>query len=249
MRVSRFAWAIALALVLVVSLLVSVPARLLSLVLPAEQVMMQGFSGTLWSGSASRCMLRLPAGYLSLGKVQWSLRPLSLLLLAPRLTLNSRWGEQVVSGGLVLRGSGDLDVVDLQATVSMDLVRHFSPLALDGGLSLQVAHLQLRDGLPHSGEGRVVWTGGSWLSPRGSVALGSYAVDFAQQAGEALYGEVLTLAGPMEALGQVKLEGRRYAADVLVKGENGVDPQLQQALSLIATPESGGYRITLDGDF
>ena len=56
---SRFAIGVALTLLLLLSLLVSAPARLLNWVLPGDQVLMQGFAGTLWRGSASRCLVQV----------------------------------------------------------------------------------------------------------------------------------------------------------------------------------------------
>ena len=248
MRSSRITWVVVLVLVLLCSLLASAPARMLSLVLPGEQVLMSGLAGTLWQGSASRCLLRLPQGYLHLGAVKWSLQPLSLLTLAPRLTLSSEWGSQSISGELALRGSRDIDIVELDGRIDADLLRQFAPVALAGSFFLQLARLQMRDGLPYGGEGRVVWQDGSWQSPRGPVQLGTYALDFNQPPGEALLGEVLTLAGPLEAEGRLQLEGRKYSLDILVSSPERLDEQLQQALSLMAAPEAGGFRIALAGD-
>ncbi|MFT4518680.1 MAG: general secretion pathway protein N [Halioglobus sp.] len=249
MRKSFFLGVFVLALVFLVSLVASAPARLLSLVLPGEQIVLQGLSGTLWQGSASRCMMRLPAGYLHLGAVQWSLDPLSLLLLAPKVQLSSEWGQQRIKGELVLRGAQDLDVRDLEGQVQANLLRHFAPVALNGTFSMQIASLQLRDGLPHSGKGRVLWEQGSWQSPRGPIQLGSYALDFEQAEGAPLEGKVVTLEGPLEAEGGLTLDQRKYTLDILVGSQETLDPQLQQALSLVAAPEGDNYRLFLESDF
>jgi len=249
MRASYFAWGIALALVLALSLIVNAPARLLGLVVPSEQVLLQGLAGTLWQGSASRCLLQLPQGYLHLGAVRWSLHPLSLVRFAPRLTLSSEWGEQVVGGDVVLRGASGVDLMDFEARASADLVRQFAPLAVDGRISAQLGHLLLRDGLPYAGEGRLVWENGGFQSPQGRVALGTYALDFLQEAGGPLRGQVLTLAGNLEAQGDVELRGRAYSIDLLLGGAATRDAQLKDALALMAAPEGDGYRISLDGEF
>jgi general secretion pathway protein N len=246
---SRFAIGVALVLLLLASLLVSAPARLLNRVLPGDQVLMQGFDGTVWRGSASRCLVRIGPGYLHLGTVQWSLEPLSLLWLAPRLTLSSVWGNQLISGELVLRGQQDIDLYDFEAVVAADLLRQFAPVALTGSLSMQLSSLQLRDGFPREGEGRLVWQNGGWQSPRGLLPLGSYAVEFQQAPGTALLAEVLTLSGPLEASGAAQLQGQAYQVDVLLSSQAMLDAQLEQALSLIATPESGAYRVKLKGEF
>ena len=249
MRVSHLAWGVALALFFTLVLLAGAPARLLGLVLPSEQVLMGGFQGTLWRGSASRCVLQLPAGPLHLGAVNWSLDPLSLLAFAPRLNIGSQWGTQRIAGDLRLRGSRDLDLEDFEVQASAELVQRFAPLAVDGGLSVQLAQLSVRDGLPFSADGRLVWQDGGFRSPRGRVPLGTFALDFQQPKGEALRGEVITISGSLQAQGQVELDGRRYAIDVAVDSDGPLDPQLKNALDLMAAPENGGYRIALDSEF
>ncbi|MEE4145838.1 MAG: type II secretion system protein N [Halieaceae bacterium] len=245
---SRILGACALVLLLLICLLATSPARLLGLVLPSGQVVMQGFSGTVWDGKASRCLVWTPAGYLNLGAVSWRLSPLSLALFAPRLTLESRWGEQTLDTGLVLRGGADVDLDAMEATLPADLLRQFIPVSLAGTLSLQLEQLKLRAGWPVAGAGRLVWQGGGWNSPSGPIALGSYALDFSQPPGSALVGEVVTLAGAVSAQGSVRLEDRAYDIDITLRGEGGLDERLQQALSLMARPVDGGYRIRLDGE-
>ncbi len=244
---SRSLGAGALVLLLLASLLVTAPARLLGLVLPAGQVAMQGFSGTVWRGKASRCLVQTPAGYLHLGAVGWQLDPLSLLLLAPRLSLDSRWGSQTLTGQLTLRGARDVDLAELEANIPAELLRQFIPVNLAGVLALQLGSLELRDGLPVKGDGRLVWRDGGWDSPSGPVALGSYALDFSQGAGGLLAGNVLTLSGVVAAQGTVTLQDRSYGVDITVSSETGLDGRLQQALGLVARPVDGGYRIKLDG--
>ena len=245
---SRFTWVIALAVLLLVSLVVSAPARLLGLFIPGQQVLIQGYSGTVWRGSASRALVQTGPGYLHLGAVQWSLDPVSLLLLAPRLTLNSAWGDQLIAGEVVLRGQRDIDLHEFEAAVSADLLRQFVPVALTGTLSAQVQDLQLRDGLPHSGAGRLVWQNGGWQSPQGLMPLGTYALDFQQAPGDLLQAQVVTVSGPLDASGTAQLQGKNYAVDVQISSQLPMDARLEQALSLIAAPESGGYRVKLDGD-
>lgn len=247
--ISRRLAGVLLGLVLFISLLSTAPARLLSVILPQGQVQLLGYSGTVWDGSASRAVVRLGSGYMHLGAVQWSLQPLSLLLLAPRLSLNSKWGQQLISGELVLRGDQDMDLHNFSASVAADLVRQYAPVALRGNFNAQFSQLQLREGLPYSAAGRLVWQGAAWDAPGGQMPLGDYAVEIQQAPGEALSGEVLTLSGPLEAVGGIQLQGREYQVDILLNSDVRMDAQLQQALSLMAAPESGGYRVKLNGQF
>ena len=246
---SRIAAGLALLVLFVVIMLVNAPARLLAHVLPPNQVVMQGFEGTVWKGSASRCVIQLPVGFLHLGSVRWSLDPWSLLTFAPRVEVESKWGQQTAAGSLQVLGGRDLLVQDFDGRVGADLLRQFAPVAVGGSFNVQLAELELSDGLPLRAEGRLVWQQASWLSPRGAVPLGSYALDVMQPEGEALVGEVITLNGPLEAKGQVRLDGRRYALDVFAGGDDTLNAELTNALALLAEPEPDGYRIALEGEF
>jgi hypothetical protein len=246
---SRTSQGLVLALLLIVSLVTSAPARLLSFVLPADQVVMQGFTGTLWRGATSRCLIETGQGYLHLGAVRWRLSPLSLLTLSPRLTIESQWGTQRIAGDVVLRGEKDFDLHDFEASVAADLLRQFAPVGLGGSLSASFNHLLIRDSLPATGEGRLVWQEGAWQSQTGRLPLGSYAVDIVPAAGGGLEGTVLTLSGPVEAEGGLELLGRDYSVDILVGSQGSLDSQVERALSLIATPEERRYRIVLEGEF
>lgn len=248
MKLTRLVGAAALALLLVITLLVTAPARLLYLIVPGEMVVLRGLSGTVWNGSASGVLLRLPQGYFQLGAVDWSLHPLSLLTLSPHLTLSSHWGKQTLAGDIILRGQRDLDLFDLDVQVAAGLLGRFAPVAVDGFFSLQAEYLQLRDAMPYSGKGRLVWQNAGWNSPRGLVPLGSYALDFQQPEGGAVTGDVLTLSGPLQASGSLQLQQRRYEVDVQLSSETSLDAQVKQMLSLIAQPDGAGFRLTLVGD-
>lgn len=249
MKMTRLLWALLLVLFLFVLLIVSAPARLFGVVVPGDQLLMGGLTGTVWRGSAASVQLKLPQGYWNLGAVQWSLHPLSLLVFAPRVSVSSEWGDQRFAGDLVLRGQRDLGVFKFDGRIAADVLRHFAPVALDGVFNLQLTELQLRGGLPHVAEGRLVWQDGAWQSPRGLVPLGTYALDFAQAKGEVLRGKVITLSGPLQVEGGVELDGRQYSVDILMGSDEVLDPQLPDMLSLIAIPEDGDYRLVVSGAF
>jgi general secretion pathway protein N len=245
---TRLVGAAALALLLFVNLLVTAPARLLSLVVPSDLVQLRGLSGTLWDGSASGVLLRLPQGYFQLGVVQWSLHPLSLLTLSPHLTLSSKWGKQTLAGEVIMRGQQNLDLLNLEVQLAADVLSRFAPVAVAGLFSLQSELLQLRDGLPYSGNGRLVWQNAGWKSPRGLVPLGSYALDFQQPEDAPVQGEVITLSGPLQASGSLQLQQRHYEVDIQLSSDAALDVQVQQMLSLIAQPDGAGFRFNLAGD-
>ncbi len=237
-----------LTVVAVVVALLSAPARLIGLFVPTEQLLVTGFSGTVWNGSASRCLLAVPGGYLHLGAITWRLQPLSLVFMAPRLHLVSDWGRQQLAGDIIIRGDEDLSLSDFEARFSAGLLQQFAPISLSGEISAQVASLNFSSSMLAQAEGRLVWQRGAWLSPQGSLPLGSYALDFIQAEGDPLAGEVVTLVGPVTAEGRVGLDGNRYSLAIDIASEGAMHPALQQALSLMARPVDDGYRLELVGE-
>mgnify|MGYP001823902518 CR=1 FL=1 len=217
--------------------------------LPGEQFLLQGVSGTLWEGVAGRALVAVQGSYLHLGRLNWSLSPLSLLSLGPRVDLDSHWGAQRIQGELVYRSAESLELSDIDAVLPAVLVRQFVPLELSGSFALLLPRLVIDGGLPVEGAGQIVWQNAGWVSPRGKRALGTYAFDFEQTRGSALSGEVVTLSGDLQASGSVSLDGRNYAVDIVLSGPGLDDPQLQQALQLVAIPEGDQFRVQMQGSF
>ena len=245
---SRFRLGLALGGLFLVFLIASAPAGLLGFLIPAEALAMQGLRGSLWRGSAARALVAVGHGYVHLGSVQWRLSPLSLLTLSPTVDLESRWGSQNLAAQITLRGAESFDIRDLEATASAQLLRQFAPFSVDGNFSVQFERLEVREGLPRSATGRVVWLDAIWLSPQGSRPLGSYTLDFKPSDQEALTAVVETIAGPVRATGDVQLQDRHYIVDVVLDSAEGLDAQLQQAVSLVGQPVSGGFHIKLEGE-
>ena len=237
----------ALGTLFLLCVIATAPARLLDEVLPADIVIIQGFSGTIWRGNASRCLVAVGQGYIHLGELRWSLNPLSLLLLSPSLSLESSWGRQRLKTGLRLTGSDEIEFSELDAVFSGQLLRHLLPLSVKGEFTAQLSHLKLTSGRPESANGRLVWRQATWESPRGSVPLGSYAMDIQQLPGEQLEANTTTIEGPVHAEGSVSLAGKRYSVDILITGDGDLDPQLAQALSLVSKPVAAGHHIDFNG--
>lgn len=245
---SRFRLSLALGGLFLVFLVASAPAGLLGLLVPADALVMQGFRGSIWRGSAARALVAVGHGYVHLGSVEWRLVPLSLLTLSPTVDLKSRWGSQSLSAQITLKGAESFDLRDVQATASAQLLRQFAPFSVDGDFSVQLEHLVIRDGMPRSITGQLVWQRAAWLSPQGSRPLGSYALDFKPSDNEVLIAELETLVGPVIATGDVQLKNRHYIVDVMLDSAEGLDVQLQQAVSLIGQPVSEGFHIKLEGE-
>lgn len=234
---------------------VLLPARLAGWVLPSSVITADGYAGTLWQGSAARALIATPGGWFHLGGLRWQLSPLSLLLARPTATVEAAWGDQRLAGTVTWRGGDRLQVRDARFAVDAALLKELAPVALRGRLAGDFTQLALADGLVHALEGRMTWERAAWDAPGSSFALGSYAVDFAPAAGGAqaagsggVQGEVLTLAGPLEASGTLALVDRRYRVDLTLGSERPLPRPLTEALSLLAAPTDRGFHLVLDGE-
>lgn len=244
---SRTAQGFVLCLLLLVCLIATAPARLLLYVLPANELIMQGLSGTLWRGQANRTLVATGSGYIQLGRVHWSLSPLSLLTLSPSGKLNSEWGKQKISTDLHITGSQSVEFEHLDALFSTQILRAFLPLSVGGDIAVQLQHLKLENSAPTQVAGRFVWQNALWESARGVVPLGTYALELDQALGGDLSGDIITVSGAVVANGKVILADENYSVDISVKADADLNEQLEEALSLIAQVVPGGYRVKFDG--
>jgi hypothetical protein len=242
----RLAIAAALGLLSLLLLLATAPARLLPLFLDRQALALSGVSGSVWRGQAARAVLLTPAGPVHLGELHWRLEPLSLLTLAPRVRIETQWGRQ----RLVLRArqrGARVTVSDLDGSVDAALLRQLLPVGLRGRLGLQLSSLVLEPARLVSAEGNIVWQDAAWESVSGVGRLGSYAARVSSPAEGVVEARVETLAGPVTATGSLRVDGQRYAVDATVESRGAMDPELAQALSLVAVPRENGYLLRLDG--
>jgi general secretion pathway protein N len=241
--------ALLLAAAVVASLTIVVataPARLVALLVEPESLLLSGFHGTVWNGSAARAALATPAGPLQLGGVRWTLQPLSLLTLSPRVEIDARWGRQHLAMRVQTRADG-LELHDVDAALDARLVSQFAPVALRGRVEMQFSELQIAAGLLVNVKGRALWRDAAWLGPNGVKALGSHVATLQTSGDGSIAVAIETLSGPVRAQGAVNLRGRAYVLDVTIDAGAGLDRELEQALSLVAVPTKNGYRLRLDG--
>jgi hypothetical protein len=247
-------------LALLVSFTFSAPARLLPYLIDSQMLQLSGVAGTVQDGRAARARVQTPGGYLHLGELRWTLAPWSLLSFAPSVKVDSLWGDQ--RGSLELRLSKDgLALRRVDINVDAGLLKQVLPVELKGRLGMLFDDLLLSPTRVLRADGRLVWQGAAWESPTGLRVLGNYAATFTTSGtapgttpgttptDQQITASIVTLSGPVVAEGTASLNQQRYAVDLLIQSSaQGFDPELAQALSLIASPAENGYRLRLDGE-
>lgn len=242
-------WRIVLALALITTVLfiVRAPARLLPLLVDPQPLRLSALDGTLWRGQASRALVDTPAGPLHLGAVRWQLRLWSLLSLSPRLDISTDWGPQRLSASLIRRNDAVL-LRDARLTLDARLSRQFAPVDLRGRFDVELESLQFVGGELRQAKGQVVWQEAAWMGIGGVKPLGTFAARLATADDGAIVADLQTLAGPLLVSGYAALQSPEYELDLQLTSRESMDPELQQALSLVASPGENGYRLRLDGE-
>jgi hypothetical protein len=246
---SRVLAGAALVLFFLLVLVARTPAHMMGYFMPAESVRLSGFSGTIWEGVAASSAVSTDAGWIQLGRLQWSLSRLYLLLLSPTADLESRWGQQDLRARVRLYPTGSYRVQGLEASFSAGLIKQWLPVSLRGDINVMMDELRVSDGQARSGSGRVVWQRASWRGNRGFQPLGDYVLQFEVAGPQQFQGRVSTLQGPVEVEGGLDVNGRSYSVDARLSSEQGFDPELASALQLMAAPVQGGYQLKFDSEF
>jgi hypothetical protein len=231
--------AIALLVVLfLATLLVRLPAAALSPFLPAG-FECAGASGTLWSGSCGQ----LHAQGVTLGDVGWTLQPLSLLRLRPRLEVTSADPRLLGAGQVQIAPDGRIDVSGLHLTLDLQSAPPPLPMGWSGSVQAQLEGLALRGEQLLALRGRITAVGLSQLDPH--MSLGDFELVFAgNESAPPLHGQLRDQgAGPLAVAATVTVAASgRYEITGTIAAHAGADAQLAQMLELFGPADAAGRR-------
>ena len=237
--------AVSAAALFLVLLIARLPASIATALLPPT-VIATNPSGTLWRGNAAHVQVNISGQWFALGRVEWALQPLGVLL-GDAVILRSSWGSQKLDIGAGIELNGDVTVSDASIRADISWVRNLLPLFIAGDLNADIETLRVSaSGTPVFISGRVVWEDAAWQAVGGDVSLGTYAVDIATD-DQGISGEVVTLKGALELNGEFTLQGNRYSVTADLSGAAARNEAFQQAIALMAVPTESGYRIDLSG--
>lgn len=231
--------------VLMVFLLAQTPARVLNVV-TGPQLTWNGISGTIWRGRVLGMQVQSPWGPWHLGTVDWQLHPWSLLLLSPRLSIESDWqGQQVVSEVTVSAG-GRLRFKESQIELPAGLARIWFPVTVGGEVAVLAESLLVENGNLVDGTALVSWNRADWTALDTPLPLGDYEARVVINNGK-LDADVMTKSGSVEIAGTANWTPTAYGVDILLRGIDEQLPQiLRNALSLVAVQDSEGFRLRFE---
>jgi hypothetical protein len=232
------------AIIFLLTLLVRLPAGILSLLLP-RNIQCQEPGGTLWQGSCAQ----LHAGTLALSDLQWALHPLALLRARAQLDVQSGDPRATGNATVTVSPGGDADVDALAAIVPLQ--GGLSPLPADwsGQLELAIAHASLQSHQLTSIQGTI--TARDLHVGHPAMELGGFELSFPPTApGAPIVGTLRDTGGPLSVQGTLQLAHGGYELNALLGARDAGNADLQKLLQMLGPPNpQGRHTLSLAGSF
>ena len=200
-----------------------------------------GIQGTLSQGQVTAINVK---GRTVLNDVQWSFKPLWLIL-AQRTFRISGGGEQTTIDGTVrIAPTGAVNLSGVQATMSVKNLLAAAGqafLPFDGQVTLDVSSLKLKAGQIKSAEAVAQVQGLAWTLAQSPVILGDFEAK-ASTENDVVTVALQSLAGPLEVTGDIKLAAdQSYQIDVQFRPKAQADAMLRNFVTSMGTPDVQGW--------
>jgi hypothetical protein len=230
--------------VFLATLLVRLPARLVTPFLPAS-VSCELPQGTLWRGACGQ----LRSGALSLAAVHWVLQPLAFARLRLSADILCDDPRAPIQAHVEL-GAGEWAVSNVSAQLPLQRGLGFVPAGWSGTLQLMLERARVAQGhlVAITGEVRLLQLQSASLG----AALGSYEVRFpaASDSSGPIVGQLHDLQGPFAVDGQLQLSGADYQLSGTIAPHERADRSLSQLLQLLGPADADGRRrFALSGSY
>jgi hypothetical protein len=223
--------------------IVSIPAKVITSLLPGDFVQIGGAGGTLWNGEAQLVQV----SGVQLTGTKWTLHPMQLPLGRLAFTLETHASGGFVRCDITLGITGDVTVRNLDAAGPVAPLASLMRIPQSGGeISLQFDVLTIKNAWPSSLVGSIRIENLP-LNLIGVAAgpIGTYEVRFdsdpVPEDGR-IVGELQDLGGPLELGGSVFLDPpRNYEFSATIRAGAGAPADLTRGLVLLGPADVNGY--------
>lgn len=205
--------------------------------------------GTLWKGFSRGAQVDLGRESIALGRVDWSLSPLSLLMLKPCIRFETDGSGQTISGNFCQSPFGGTSVENANFEAPVSMVKALLPdgAQASGNISLQVISAKMNQQKVRQLDARFSWqnasvnVGDSWIS------LGSFGGTAAEDGDGGVSAKLVDIDGPVGL--DLTAGWAPGAKDVSVKGrvepKQGTPEMIVQALQVFGEETGdGAYNVT-----
>lgn len=230
-------------LTFIVGVLVQAPAAMLyGWIAPRVglPIQLRGIDGTLTKGQSEQ--LRY-ANRVAAEDIEWTLKPLGLLMAQLRYRLHSDKPPLIVDG-VVSTGLGGTSLRQLQATAELRTLAAIAGqafLPINGTASLDLNTLELREQWPVTAEGVVRVNGAAWALGKDPVPLGDFQAQLSTE-GDEVIAAISTIGGSVEISGDARLKtDRSYSYAFKLKPKSDAPPMIANLMSQLGAPDAQGY--------
>lgn len=168
-------------------------------------VAMNGVTGTLWNGRASLVSVRSGAQEYSLGQLNWTLSPWSLLTLSPCAQVTTNMPMQQFEGQICSGASGVIKVRQADVSLPAALVQSKLPVPIQGQFSTHIDELELRGNVLLKLKGNLTWNGAMVNTGTRWMDIGSFGAEFSDNGNNGISAKLFQLAGPVDVNLQIEL--------------------------------------------
>jgi len=229
-------------LIIVVILLAKLPARWLSAPLMQHLPMVQFSSvqGSVWSGQLDGVNVDVADSVLSLGRVQWSLRPLSLFELAPVVDIEVLAPEHQFKASVRVNTGGELIVSDAGGHFPVRLLEPWFPLWVSGNLRFQINDFSYANHRITKLTAILAAFDVEWLLGNREMPLGSYMAEVNLQ-----YDDVVIEVYDQQAAlgvegGAVISAGGDYQIHIVLIPRDRLVPEITRSIKWLGKPDANG---------
>lgn len=209
----------------------------------------EGVAGTVWQGEIGQ----LSYDGHRLGHLQWTIRPLYLLLGSLVVDSSLRQGEEYVSGQLSasLPAAKQLTIEGMDGRLGADYLAAFIPyvpVVPKGEFIMRLESAEVVDLRPISAIGKVVWSDAGTQAPQ-SLEFGTLSMTLSPLEQGGVEGSLNDQGGALRLDGKVTLdrEGNYKLASTIGAGV-GASQELRNSLGMLGRPDrEGRYHLNFNG--
>jgi general secretion pathway protein N len=223
-------------LILLGTVLVRLPARLLTSLLPND-ISCDDPGGTLWQGTCGQ----LRSSGISIAGLSWKLHPLPLLHGTLSADVSSADPDNGARGSVEATRSGDISISELHAVLPLPPGSGPIPRGTSATLALALASAKIHDSHLVQIAGTVDLQQLRISNPRAD--LGSYELQFPAADSSTMTGQLRDLGGPLAVNGQLTLQASGvYEVNGTVAPRSALSPDLEKALQFMGPADASGRR-------
>ncbi|WP_086934056.1 type II secretion system protein N [Agarilytica rhodophyticola] len=221
----------------------------------APNVWLMSTQGTLWHGRAGSAQVDLGHKTMPLGQVNWSLNPLSLLILRPCLSFETQVPGQLISGSLCQSPFGSISLSDVNLDMPASTISNLLPVEKTlGQISLQIIDADLSGvtkGVDQMSinqlDARFSWQNAGVFVEQNWFTLGSFGGQVQADGEGGINAKVTDIEGPYGVDLNVGWTpgAQNSRIDGKITPREGASGQVVQAIQLIGEEvEKGTYQVS-----